>query len=179
MKKQIIRISLLLISASILNACQKEDAIPQEINKANAPAEPSAIERKTCGLEIFGDGFNGKRISLNEKNNTATYSPEGGTTYFSMQGSNGILVEGVFSGTKAGNCNSDCAMTLTIAGKTYAADNSVQITVEEYREIGEKIRGTFSGTFKRYDVNPETGQQLEYPVVVSYGRFEVVRNADL
>jgi len=111
--------------------------------------------------------------------NVAIFSPEGGNTFFSIQGSNGTVVEGIFSGNQPGQTVNNCSMTFTTGSKTYVADNSVQITLEEYSGVGGQIKGNFSGTFRRYDVHPVSGKQLSFPVIISNGKFTVIRGKDL
>lgn len=180
-----IRTGALLIAFLALNACQKEEHLPQvaapetEITEIRQSG-PETV-KETCGMLIHGDGFSGKFISLGSNNDESSgiFSPDGGITYFTMKGEKGMQIDGIFSGNQPGQSQNNCSMTFSSGGKTYVADNSARITLNEYGGAGGKISGSFSGTFKRFDVHPVSGKQLVYPVIISKGKFSVTRKEDL
>ena len=134
-----------------------------------------------CHLNISGDGFRNQTIELGNipSSSIGIFSADGKSTYFSMSSKSGYSVAGVFPGQLAGISSTKSSMTLIAYGKTYVADSGVEISVKEYGAIGKKIKGSFSGTFKRYDVDLKTGKHLEYSIQVKDGNFEVIRQADI
>lgn len=134
-----------------------------------------------CKLNVNGDGFRNKTIELGNipSSSVGIFSADGNSTYFSMSSKSGYSVAGVFPGHLAGISSTRSSMTLIAYGKTYVADSGVEISVKEYGEVGKKIKGSFSGTFKRYDVDLKTGRHLEYSIQVRDGNFEVIRQSDI
>ena len=134
-----------------------------------------------CHLKVNGDGFRNQTIELGNipSSSVGIFSADGNSTYFSMSSKSGYSVAGVFPGQLAGISSSRSSMTLIAYGKTYVADSGVEISVKEYGEVGKKIKGSFSGTFKRYDVDLKTGRHLEYSIQVKDGSFDVIRQADI
>lgn len=135
----------------------------------------------TCQLTINGDGFHNKTVQVGTipSGSIGIFSPDGASTYFSMTSRTGYAIAGVFPKDASNNSTDKTSMTFIAYGKTYVADSGVKISVNEYGEIGGKIKGTFSGTFKRYDVDMETGKNLEFSVKIINGSFEVTRQANL
>ena len=135
----------------------------------------------TCQLTINGDGFHNKTVQVGTipTGSIGIFSPDGASTYFSMTSRTGYAIAGVFPKDGLNNSTEKTSMTFIAYGKTYVADSGVKISVSEYGEIGGKIKGTFSGTFKRYDVDMETGRNLEFSVKIINGSFEVTRQANL
>ncbi len=134
----------------------------------------------TCQLTINGDGFHNKTVQVGTipTGSIGIFSPDG-CTYFSMTSRTGYAIAGVFPKDASNNSTEKTSMTFIAYGKTYVADSGVKISVSEYGEIGGKIKGTFSGTFKRYDVDMKTGRNLEFSVKIINGSFEVTRQANL
>ena len=134
-----------------------------------------------CQLQVNGDGFGHETIEFGNipSSSIGIFSGDGQNTYFSMSSKNGYSIAGVFPGQAAGVSSKKSSMTFIAYGKTYVADADVEISVKEYGEIGQKIIGTFSGTFKRYDVDLKTGKNLEYIIQVEKGNFEVIRQANI
>lgn len=203
MKNSVLAFGFLLVNTAAFVSCSQKD---QDINPVNAaqrnsaslsgrvvkelskpdvssstPVENSISAPALCQLKVNGDGFRNQTIELGNipSSSIGIFSADGKSTYFSMSSNSGYSVAGVFPGQAAGISSNKTSMTLIAYGKTYVADSGVEISVKEYGEIGEKIKGSFSGTFKRYDVDMKTGKHLEYNISVKDGNFEVVRQADI
>ena len=134
-----------------------------------------------CHLQVNGDGFRNKTIELGNipSGSIGIYSADGNSTYFSMTSNQGYSIAGVFPGKTAGISSNKSSMTLIAYGKTYVADSGVEISVQDYGQVGRKIKGTFTGKFKRYDVDMISGKNLEFSIQVKDGNFEVIRQADI
>ena len=188
MKKQFVQFGSIICLMAVLSACQKEDQVKRDATgsgntqarqavSSNYPEPiPAKMSQKPGMLEARGDGMNGL-ISFGDITSSCIgiYSEDGGTTYFSMRSEDGTSIAGVFNGKSTGHHLKGSSMTLMRNGKTYVADQQICIHISAYGERGEKIRGSFSGTFRRYDVDEKSGKRLEFKVQVLNGHFEVKR----
>ncbi len=187
MKKQIFTISTCIL---LLTGCQKEEhvvkssmheVIPAAAGKAGSAKEitPAISALRPGMLEASGDGMHGI-VSFGDMATSCIgiYSQDGQSTYFCMRSEDGTSVAGVFSGDHTGHYLKGSSMTFVIGGKTYAADDKICIHISEYGNIGGKIRGTFSGSFRRYDVDLKTGKRQVFSVQIHNGAFEVKRLRD-
>ena len=130
-------------------------------------------------LEASGDGIRGI-VAFGDIATSCIgiYSPDGESTYFSMRSEDGTSIAGVFNGDQPGHYLKGSSMTLVAGGKTYAADDKICIHISAYGNPGGIIRGTFSGTFRRYDVDLKTGKRQVFSLQVHNGAFEVKRLRD-
>ena len=157
------------------------EAIPAAASKAGSAKEiTSAISVLRPGmLEASGDGMHGI-VSFGDIATSCIgiFSPDGESTYFSMRSEDGTSIAGVFNGDQTGHYLKGSSMTLVTGGKTYAADDKICIHISAYGNPGGIIRGTFSGTFRRYDVDLKTGKRQVFSLQVHNGAFEVKRLRD-
>ena len=131
-------------------------------------------------FDVQGDGFQAKGIRIGnlQELNRGIYSLDGNSSYFSLGSSGDYSIAGVFYGQETGYAK-NASMTFTAGGRTYEADQSVSLKIDEYQEVGGIIRGSFSGIFKRYDVDPLTGKRLEFSIWVKNGQFAVNRQQNI
>jgi hypothetical protein len=187
MKKKILTIGACIL---LLTGCQKEENVvknsmsqvfPAPVGKTSSEKEiiPTIKVLNPGMLEASGDGMHGI-VSFGDiiSDCIGIYSSDGQSTYFSLRSENGTSVAGVFSGDQTGHYLKGSSMTFVTGGKTYAADDKICIHISEYGNIGGKICGTFSGTFRRHDVDLKTGERQVFSVQVNNGAFQVKRLKD-
>ena len=132
-------------------------------------------------FEINGDGFHHQSMKIGDRNEASVgiYSQDGNNTYFTMRSADGSSIAGVFPGKIANTGSLRSSMTINLNGKSYVSDSEVKISVTEYGQPGKKIKGFFSGRFRRYDVDLTSGTPLEFSMNIQNGSFDVVRQADI
>lgn len=129
---------------------------------------------------IHGDGHNNQVVTINTSGLTAmaTYSVGDGSTVGFASGQSGTSISIGFPGNATGTWNvvddsGDAMVAVTLGGNTYIGqDFTLQVT--EYGAVGQHVRGTFSGTFARFD---QVTMEM-VPVTVSNGSFDLLRNPD-
>jgi hypothetical protein len=130
------------------------------------------------GFTINGDGYNNQTFTVTALPvlSYGTYSSvDNSTIIIAGQSDPSLSIGGYFDGTSAGLQNStdnNIGLGLGINDMSYAADEDLVINVTQYEGVGGSIKGTFSGTFLRYD-----GTNL-ITVTVTNGYFNLIRNPD-
>jgi hypothetical protein len=133
---------------------------------------------------INGDGFNNQTISINAISITcfAIYNTTDSVTAGIASGQQGNSITLSFPGNNAGNfnfsSNNNAVFTTTIGANIYVTADNFNINVNQYGNVGQKIKGTFSGDAKRIFYNEVTQTVEEFPVTITNGIFEFQRNPD-
>jgi len=145
------------------------------------PSNPSGGNLQQS-FTINGDGFNNQNIVINTIFATgfAVYSvPDDFTVGIAAGDNNSLNIS--FPGNSTGSFslpNDNIMFSTSINSKQYLSTENLQITVTQYGGVGQKIKGTFSGTAKRFVFNEVTQTVDEFEVTITNGNFEIQRNPD-
>jgi hypothetical protein len=132
---------------------------------------------------INGDLFNNQTITIHaiplaafsiySINNSITLGVCGAENYgFSL------TFPGKQTGPQSNNDTNSVVATITNNGNSWVADSLLNINVTEYGPVGGRVKGTFSGVFKRFEFNQTTNEIFFYYATVTNGSFEFIRNED-
>jgi hypothetical protein len=131
---------------------------------------------------INGDGFNNQNIVINSSFATAfaVYSVPDSATVGVAAGDNATFNIG-FPGNTIGSYSlsqNNMFLNISINNLQYLSAENFQITITQFGGVGQKIKGTFSGTAIRTVFNEVTQNVDEFPVTITNGIFELLRNPD-
>lgn len=145
------------------------------------PTDPS-VGSLQQSFTLNGDGFNNQNIVLNAFLSTgfAVYSQSNDATFGIASADNSALTV-TFPGNSTGSFNlpnDDVSLSMSINDNQYVTDENLQLVVTEFGGVGQKIKGTFSGTGKRFVFNEATQTLDEFTVEITNGNFEFQRNPD-
>jgi hypothetical protein len=152
-----------------------------DVCSTSDPTNPSGGNLQQS-FTINGDGFNNQNIVINTIFATgfAVYSISDDLTVGIAAG-NSASLNISFPGNSTGSFslpNDDIVFSTSIDNKQYLSTENLQITVTQYGGVGQKIKGTFSGSAKRSVYNEVTQTVDEFEVTITNGNFEIQRNPD-
>jgi len=160
-------------NVSLPNAGQNRDA-------GNFSVCNGTTTSTVATFTINGDGYNNQSFSFNAIPLTAyaQYVISDSITIGIVAANEGSLSIS-FPGKTAASwiANQDVVISINIGDKMYVGTN-INLTISQYGNVGDKIKGTFSGIFQRTEYNQTTGQVQTFDVTISNGNFDITRNPD-